>query len=384
MTTSSLDQYQIGWICSDPIVAAAAHQMLDEEYGPLDEQDELDTNSYTLGRVGKHSVVIVCVGGQGRGTTPATATAIHMMRTFPALRTALAISIGGAIPSPEDDMCLGDVVVSYPTDECGGILQFDLGPIRNDTTVWRTVYLNHPPKVLLAAVDRMRAATLRNDPLYPEYMVEAAKPTARTEQNFKSPGKEHDRLFRVETEHSPGGCHYDGFSPECEIERDEREDAEPRIFYGVVASGNALVEHGSTRERFGKETGALCFETLSAGVIQDLPCLAICGISNYAESSKNGEWEGYAALAAAAYAKELLAYVPSRQIRRPNMLAAISARVMREEDSKQGPDTLSLRTQGEWLGITNAPTFGSEDYVEAGAVAHSKERLLHTLFDWVE
>ena len=44
MTTSSLDQYQLDWICSDPIVAAAAHQMLDEEYGPLDEQDELDTH----------------------------------------------------------------------------------------------------------------------------------------------------------------------------------------------------------------------------------------------------------------------------------------------------------------------------------------------------
>lgn len=55
--------------------------MLDEEFQPLDEQDSADTNIYTLGRIGKHYIVIACLGGQ-YGTTSATTVANHMMRTF--------------------------------------------------------------------------------------------------------------------------------------------------------------------------------------------------------------------------------------------------------------------------------------------------------------
>ncbi|KAI9036612.1 uncharacterized protein KD926_001625 [Aspergillus affinis] len=381
MTSSSLDQYQIGWICSDQIVAAAAQQMLDEEYGPPDEQEDLDTNNYTLGRVGRHLVVIVCVGGQEHGTTPATATTIHMMRTFPALRTALVISIGGAIPSPENDIRLGDIVVSYPTDALGGILQFDLGRIGDNGTTQHIVYRNQ--KALLSAVDQMRAAALRNDPLYPVYMTEAIQLTARTQRRFKHPGREHDQLFMVQREHSPAGANCGESLSEVQLERAQREDTEPQTFYGTIASGNALVEHGPARERLGKDTGALCFERVSAGVVQDLPCLAICGISNYADSHKNTQWEGYAALAAAAYAKELLAYVPSRPVPRPSMLAAISATVSREEQSRQSVNA-GPKTQDERVRITKTPTFDSEICNETGRTSQPKERLLHTLFDWVE
>ena len=36
------------------------------------------------------------------------------------------------------------------------------------------------------------------------------------------------------------------------------------------------------------------------------PCLVIRGICDYSDSHKNKEWQGYAAMAAAAYAKDLL------------------------------------------------------------------------------
>jgi hypothetical protein len=41
---------------------AAMEVMLDEEHEPL-EQKSGDHNSYTLGRIGKHNVVIACLPG---------------------------------------------------------------------------------------------------------------------------------------------------------------------------------------------------------------------------------------------------------------------------------------------------------------------------------
>jgi hypothetical protein len=53
----------------------------------------------------------------------------------------------------------------------------------------------------------------------------------------------------------------------------------------------------------------LCFEMEAAGLMNYLPCLVIRGICDYADSHKNKRWQGYAAAAAAAYARELLQYI---------------------------------------------------------------------------
>ena len=121
MSSPALEEYQIGWICALPIEAAAAREMLDENIGKLEEQDSTDSNIYTLGRIGKHYVVIACLGGQ-YGTTSATAVAINMMCTFSkSLRIGLMVGIGGGIPSATHDIRLGDIVISYPTGTCGGV-----------------------------------------------------------------------------------------------------------------------------------------------------------------------------------------------------------------------------------------------------------------------
>lgn len=42
----------------------------------------------------------------------------------------------------------------------------------------------------------------------------------------------------------------------------------------------------------------------------DFPCIVVRGVCDYADSHKNTQWQGYAALVAASYTKELLGYVP--------------------------------------------------------------------------
>jgi hypothetical protein len=74
------------------------------------------------------------------------------------------------------------------------------------------------------------------------------------------------------------------------------------------------MKHGSTRDRLAEEHGIMCFEMEAAGLMDTFPCLVIRGISDYADSHKNKEWQEYAAAAAAAYAKELLCMTPTRQV----------------------------------------------------------------------
>ena len=51
-------------------------------------------------------------------------------------------------------------------------------------------------------------------------------------------------------------------------------------------------------------------EMEAAGLMDNFPCLVIRGICDYADSHKNDDWQGYAAVAAAAFAKELLLVMP--------------------------------------------------------------------------
>ncbi|KAJ5735904.1 uncharacterized protein N7483_001029 [Penicillium malachiteum] len=175
------DAFQIGWICALPIEAAAATEMLDENFGILQEQDAADTNTYILGRVGKHHVVIACLPGGQYGTTSATAVANDMIRTFSkSLRVGLMVGIGGGIPSATHDIRLGDIVISYPQGTCGGVIQYDMGKVVTGGEFERTGSLNRPPRALLAAVSAMRAAELTDDPRYPEFLRNAAQRTPRT------------------------------------------------------------------------------------------------------------------------------------------------------------------------------------------------------------
>ncbi|KAJ6101892.1 hypothetical protein N7486_004319 [Penicillium sp. IBT 16267x] len=311
------DAFQIGWICALPIEAAAAAEMLDEHFGILEEQDAADSNTYTLGRIGKHYVVVACLPGGQYGTTSATTVANNMLRTFSkSLRIGLMVGIGGGIPSAAHDIRLGDVVISCPQGTCGGVIQYDMGKIIADGEFERTGSLNSPPRALLTAVGTMRAAGLRDDPRYPEYLQNAIGRTARTRKIFGRPtAQQHD--------HPTSASSCDGCLAEWEETRGEREDDDPQPHYGIIASGNKVIKHGRTREQFRLETGALCFEMEAAGLMLDFPCVIIRGVCDYADSHKNKEWQGYAALAAAAYTKELLGYVPVGHVSQESLVVDI-------------------------------------------------------------
>ncbi|KUL83703.1 hypothetical protein ZTR_07522 [Talaromyces verruculosus] len=136
--SSIRNEYQIGWICALNVEAAAAILMLDENVGILQEQEMADTNVYTLGRIGRHYVIIACLPEGQYGTTSATTVANNMMRTFSdSLRIGVMVGISGGAPSAEHDIRLGDVVVSRPEGSHGGVIQHDMGKISKDGKIQR-------------------------------------------------------------------------------------------------------------------------------------------------------------------------------------------------------------------------------------------------------
>ncbi|KAM5363217.1 hypothetical protein ACJA88_013655 [Fusarium oxysporum] len=78
------------------------------------------------------------------------------------------------------------------------------------------------------------------------------------------------------------------------------------VHYGTIGTANSLMKHVGERDEYARDLGILCFEMEAGGLMNTWPCIVIRGICDYSDSHKNDAWHKYAALAAAAYARELI------------------------------------------------------------------------------
>lgn len=324
-THNAPESYVIAWMAALPIERAAAEAMLDEEHAaPAGfNRHQPDENVYTWGRVGEHNIVITSLTAGAYGTTSAATTASNLLASLPSIRVGIFVGIGGGIPTPDEsrDIRLGDIVVSQPDGTTGGICQYDLYKAKLGNKLERKGFLGRPPTVLLNALARIQAVHEKQDPkvyCFIQNMLERnPKMAKRSKHNpgYAHQGLDNDRLFKSSCDHVPGpDCR--GCNTADEIKRDPRDTTDPEIHYGIIASGNTLIKDAATRDRIASGIGenCLCFEMEAAGLMNHFPCLVIRGICDYADSHKNDRWQRYAAAAAAAYAKELLAYVPTEEV----------------------------------------------------------------------
>jgi nucleoside phosphorylase len=124
-------EYLVGWICTQPAEFAAARAMLDDEHGMPENQSPADRNTYFLGRMGPHNVAIACLPTGTPGNMLAATVATDMQRTFQGVRVSLLVGVGSGAPSAVDDIRLGDVVISRPMGNSGGVIQCECAPIFN-------------------------------------------------------------------------------------------------------------------------------------------------------------------------------------------------------------------------------------------------------------
>ncbi|KAJ5377788.1 uncharacterized protein N7496_005197 [Penicillium cataractarum] len=168
----STDSYTVAWICALEEEYFCACRMLDEEFTGPETSEDNDDNMYVYGRIMRHYVVIGCLPAGRYGTNSAARVARDMVRTFPHLRFALMVGIGGGAPTARNDIRLGDVVVSQPGDGFGGVIQYDLGKFK-DGRFQRTGQLNAPPEKLLGVIPEMRR--LFSDKRKPDRLAEHLK-----------------------------------------------------------------------------------------------------------------------------------------------------------------------------------------------------------------
>ncbi|KAJ2976087.1 hypothetical protein NQ176_g5148 [Zarea fungicola] len=301
--------YNVGWICAVKPEYVAATEFLEDEHPRPESFSPNDTNDYTLGRIGKNNVVIAVLPTGGYGMSSAVNVATHLLHSFPNVKVCLMVGIAGGAPSEKHDIRLGDVVVSEPRDDKGGVVQYDFGKILQGQGFQITGFLNQPPTMLLSALMGIQVRYEREGHRLKEHIAAILKNKPRLQPKYQRPPPETDRLFKSDVIHDPGGCAKFCASKTTHLvprrQRGEHED-DPAIHYGLIASGNQLMKDASIRDKISKEHDILCFEMEAAGLMNNFPCLVIRGICDYSDSHKNDEWQGYAAMAAAAFAKDLL------------------------------------------------------------------------------
>ncbi|RKK66491.1 hypothetical protein BFJ69_g15355 [Fusarium oxysporum] len=316
---ANLQDYTVGWICALPTEFVAAQAFLDEEHERPRAVAQNDNNNYALGRIGNHNVVIAVLPDGEYGTTVAATVARDMLHSFPNIRIGLMVGIGGGAPSPNHDIRLGDIVVSSRDGGKGGVFQYDFGKTIQNHSFQETQVLDQPPTVLRAAVSALKAwYELKGHRLNED--VDMALKKINKRKKYSRPPASSDILYRSGITHpsnSSEGCSVVCGDDPCHVlartERDE-EDDNPAIHYGLIASANQLMKDALMRDKLAAEKGVLCFEMEAAGLMNHFPCLVIRGICDYSDSHKNKEWQGFAAMVAAAYAKDLLRQIPSNKV----------------------------------------------------------------------
>lgn len=357
------EAYAIGIVTCLAHERAAVKAMLDEEHDPPTDFNKSadDDNVYTWGKIGDHNLVIASLPEGMYGISAAAICAHAMSESLPHIRLGLLVGIGAGLPGqqydqkagktrPKRDIKLGDVIVSRPDANNGGVIQFDAEKIKKvdgGIELEQIDNLKPPPTALLNALTALKAAHEMEDSALPVHLAQALVKYPKMTPKFSYPpehpngksqpeaeytddeedeqGKQpvsvtKDKYFRASYQHTgEEGC--EKCDPKNVIHRRKRDSSHAKIFYGTIASGNKVIKDAEERDAIvhqleDNDIELLCIEMEAAGLMNTFPCIVIRGISDYGDSHKNDMWQRYAALTAAAFAKEFLSYVDVQQMER--------------------------------------------------------------------
>jgi nucleoside phosphorylase len=335
--TKTHDEYSVGWVCALSKEQTTATAMLDHRHADLPKPPN-DLNTYTLGSIGKHNVVIACLPEGDIGTSAAAIMATWMISTFPRIKFGMLVGIGGGIPPK---VRLGDVVVSTPTDRYTGVVQWDFGKVEEGGNFRQKGSLNNSPTPLRTALTKLKTENELSGSKIPEYLDELRQKWPRLASKYTWSAALKDPSFSPDNSHHSRGSRESTFSMFWDmilsllqflfglwaidlvdrgaeqvastpaVDGGQRKPGDMRVHYGLIASGNQVIKDAKFRDSLDQRYGGnvLCVEREAAGLMNNFPCIVIRGICDYADSQKNKDWQEHAAAVAAAFAKELLQYV---------------------------------------------------------------------------
>ena len=188
---SNPNDYTVGWVCAIKTEYVAAQAFLDEEHEGPEYVSPNDNNDYTLGKIGKHNVVLAVLPKGEYGIASAANVARDMVHSFPNVRIGLMVGIGGGAPNRKHDIRLGDIVVSTPHDGKAGVYQYDFGKTIQDQIFRPTGFLNQPPALLRAAVNGLEAQYERKGHRLEHAINNILEENTRLRKNYKRSKQSH-------------------------------------------------------------------------------------------------------------------------------------------------------------------------------------------------
>lgn len=260
--------------------------------------------SVTSAGGGRHEVV---VAQADMGNNSAATRATQLLTHFPGVQSIVMCGIAGGIPQPdkpEEHVRLGDVVVS----DQRGVVQYDfVKRTRKGRGSEVREEFRGPPRPpsaeLLEAVRVLEVgALMQNFPWEPVLADGLAR------LKWTRPGEEMDRLADA------GAAQKWRAHPEDPARR----AGQPRVFRGPIGSANVLQKDATRRDELRERFGVLAVEMEGSGIADatwthGVGYLVVRGVCDYCDAHKNDVWQRYAALAAAAYVRALLASMPGVQ-----------------------------------------------------------------------
>lgn len=325
----SREEFQVVIICALETEANAVQSLFDEHWdidGVYSFGKQLnDTNSYSVGIIGSHNVVLVRQPRMGKAA--AANVAAGCLMSFPKIKLALVVGICGGVPktSSNEEILLGDVIFSK------GLVQYDFGgrypdKFRQKSTV--EDQLGRPGREIASLLGKLELTESRSK-LQDKVAAYLEKYDHETDNHRQKlyPGAAHDRLFDSEYSHKHHdtlhGCVScaieicdDAINATCAelhcnlqklvIRSRQNQRNKPFLHFGLIASGDTVLKSGFDRDNLAKGAKVIGFEMEGSGVWDTIPCVVIKGVCDYADSHKDKLWQEYAAMTAAASAKAFL------------------------------------------------------------------------------
>ncbi|KAL4940333.1 hypothetical protein BDV06DRAFT_23172 [Aspergillus oleicola] len=332
MRPKSRNEFAIAIICSLPLEADAVEALFDEHYdrlGKYYDKQRGDANAYINGRIGKHDVVLCYMPGSGKGSAASVASSLVV--SYTRIELALVIGICGGAPSPPEyqEMFLGDVIIS------DSVIEYDFGSQYSGGFQRKSAVkdiLGRPNRAIRTILNGLRAENARIELQNQTQQYLHALQEKGTKWHYPMAS---DILFKASYPHqhsghaSPARCSCFGnnsadliceeaLGKDCnDLNCDKGQHIRVRevsgaiqtsIYIGPVASADVVMKSGKHRDEIVKKEKVIGFEMEGAGVWDNVSCIIIKGVCDYADSHKNKSWQAYAAATGASAAKAFLEY----------------------------------------------------------------------------
>lgn len=232
----------------------------------------------------------------GMGNQAAGAVTVQALNSFPGIEHILLVGIAGGCPNPAkpaEHVRLGDIVVA----DQRGIVQYD----NVKTTATAVQHRSHPQKpaarMLQAASDLDTQAQLGRRP-WERWVARGLQ----TYSGAARPPDANDVLHK-------------GTKVVQHPADPKRRLGHPLVHRGAIASADTLQKNPAQRDMLRDKWDVRAIEMegsgfLNAAWMMGKDVMVIRGICDYCDTFKNDDWQPYASLVAAAYARAMIETLP--------------------------------------------------------------------------